>query len=237
MAPLVGVLAVSLAADPVGAAWTGPGAAPGGSLVSGGQGAQQPNATAILRRAAAAYSRVRTLRADFTMQMDNPLLKKKTTSRGVLYQHRPDRILLRFDDPKGDIILGDGQYIWLYYPSVDAKQVLRSHAGARGAGAVDLQAQFLGNPVERFDHQLEGTAEVDGRKTYVLTLVPREDRGYRKLKVWVDAGDSLVRQFEITETSGAVRRFHLTRLAINVTVPDSLFHFTPPAGAHVIDRG
>jgi outer membrane lipoprotein carrier protein len=194
-------------------------------------------AAEILRRAAAAYGNVQTLRADFVQRIDNPLLRSSVTSRGTIFQRRPDRFLMRFSDPEGDVIVSDGVYFWVYYPSVDARQVMRARAAAGSAGAVDLQAQFLGDPVRRFDATLHGAEEVAGRRAQVLTLRPREAAPYRQLKVWIDASDHLVRRFEITEETGAVRRFELSNLQVNGRLADDLFQFTPPAGAQVIDRG
>jgi outer membrane lipoprotein carrier protein len=180
---------------------------------------------------------VRSLRADFVMNFDNPLLRQTTTSRGTIHQRQPDRIALRFTDPDGDVILGDGQFFWVYYPSVNAQQVIRSPAAASGETGVNLQAQFVGDPVERFRYELHGTETVAGRAAHVLTLVPRERADYRSLKVWVDSRDGLVRRFEITEHNGNMRRFDLSNLQVNPTIPESVFRFTPPAGARIVDAG
>jgi outer membrane lipoprotein carrier protein len=200
-------------------------------------GGSQVKAEAILRRAAAAYAQVHALRASFTQEIDNPLLESHTQSRGTLYEERPGRLLLRFSDPPGDVVVSDGRYIWLYYPSVDPKQVIRSRGGAPGTAGLDLQAQFLGDPTERFAAKLDGAGQVDNRGADILTLEPRENMGYRSLRVWIDQTDHLVRQFEITDGNGVVRRFHLTDLAVNPDLSDSLFHFTPPPGVTVVDRG
>ncbi|MGH7477546.1 MAG: LolA family protein [Longimicrobiales bacterium] len=201
----------------------------------------QPNegasAEAVLRRASAAYERVQSLQTEFVQRLDNPLLRSSTTSSGTIYQRTPDRFLMRFSDPEGDVIVSDGRHIWIYYPSVDPKQVLRTSAGAGGAGAVDLRRQFIGDPVARFRATLEGTEEVDGRSAHVLTLEPRAAAGYRALKVWIDTQDALVRRFEIREENGTVREFRLSDLRINPRLDDSLFRFEPPAGATVVDRG
>jgi outer membrane lipoprotein-sorting protein len=199
----------------------------------------QPAAQAsrILQEAADTYAGIRTMRAEFTMRTENPLIRTTVTSRGTLYQQRPDRIALRFTDPAGDVIVGDGQSIWVYYPSVDARQVIRSPAGVAGAGGVDLQAQFLGDPVRRFEHTLYGTETVRGRETHRMTLVPREPMGYAQLRLWIDARDRLVRRFEITETNGAVRLVELENVQTNVSVPADAFRFEPPADARIIDRG
>jgi hypothetical protein len=117
----------------------------------------------------------------------------------------------------------------------DPRQVIRTSPGG-GAGALDLQAHFLGDPVERFRAELHGQETLDGRTTHVMTLTPRERTSFRALKVWVDARDHLVRRFEIVEENGSVRRFDLSGLELNPRLPDDLFRFTPPAGARVVDR-
>jgi outer membrane lipoprotein carrier protein len=217
--------------------------APPAAQVPGTQAPAQPapaaqdEGAAVLQRASAAYGNVRSLRADFVMNFDNPLLRQTTTSRGTIHQRQPDRIALRFTDPDGDVILSDGQYFWVYYPSVNAQQVIRSPAAASGETGVNLQAQFVGNPVERFRYELHGTETVAGRTAHVLTLVPRERADYRSLKVWVDSRDGLVRRFEITEHNGNMRRFDLSNLQVNPTIPESVFRFTPPAGARIVDAG
>jgi outer membrane lipoprotein carrier protein len=192
---------------------------------------------AVLQRASAAYEGVRSLRADFTMTFENPLLRQTTTSRGTIYQRQPDRIALRFSEPDGDLILSDGQHFWVYYPSVNAQQVIRSPASAGGESGVNLQAQFVGNPVERFRYELHGTEAAGGRSAHVLTLVPRQRAEYRSLKVWVDSRDGLVRRFELTEHNGNVRRFDLQNLQVNPAIQESVFRFTPPAGARIVDAG
>jgi outer membrane lipoprotein-sorting protein len=226
---------------------------PTGARPAGGQTAAQPpaaegvsdetaptanaqDAAAILRRTSDVYEGLRSLRADFTMVVENPLLRSRTTSRGTLYQRQPDRILLDFSEPEGDVIVSDGTYFWVYYPSANANQVIRSPAAQGGAGGVDLQAQFIGDPVERFDYTMHGTETLNGRRAHVFTLVPRANLGYRQLKVWIDAEDALVRRFELTELNGSVREFTLSDLERNPSIPDERFQFTPPPNARVVTR-
>ena len=202
-----------------------------------GAPAGDPDAASIVRRAADAYSRVRSMKAAFVQRTENPLLGQTTTSRGIMYQRRPDRFKLSFTDPAGDVIVSDGRYFWIYYPSVDAKQVMRAPVSEAGAGAVDLQAQFLGDTDRRFTATLEGTEAVNGRSAHVVTMLPRENLGYRRLKVWIDARDHLVRRFEITENNENVRRFDLSDVQINPQLEESIFRFAMPAGARIVERG
>ena len=195
---------------------------------------QQGDAAAVLKQAAAAYANVRSIRAEFSQWQDNPLLGKRTTSRGTIYQRQPDRFLMKFSQPEGDVIVSDGEYFWLYYPSVDAKQVLRSRAA--DVGGLDLQAQFIGDPTKRYSYTDQGAESVGTRPARVITLVPKQASGYKSLKVWIDNRDHLVRRFELTMDNGVTQHFDLNNLQVNPTLSNDLFRFTPPAGARVIDR-
>ena len=209
----------------------------GAADVSKPAASAQDDGTQVLRRAAAAYEDVRSMQATFVMQFNNPLLRQQTTSRGTLYQQRPDRIALRFTDPDGDVILSDGQHFYIYQPSVDRNQATQSPASPGGGGGVDLQAQFVGNPTERFRYTLEGRENVGGRPADVMMLVPRERAEYRSLKVWFDTRDSLARRFEITEHNGSIRRFDLSGLQVNTSIPPAVFRFSPPADVRIVRVG
>ncbi|HTE19603.1 MAG TPA: outer membrane lipoprotein chaperone LolA, partial [Armatimonadota bacterium] len=178
---------------------------------------------------------VRSLEADFTQTLTVPLLNQDQRSTGKLYQRKPDRFLMRFSDPAGDVIVADGRHFWLYYPSNDRTQVMRTSI-AQGGEAVDLQAQFLSNPNQRFVSTIAGEESVGGRPAHVLTLVPRGASPYRILKIWVDKEDHLVRRFEMTEENESVRRVELRNLRTNHALDNALFTFTPPAGAQVFDQ-
>jgi outer membrane lipoprotein carrier protein len=198
--------------------------------------ATAPDAAAILGRAEKAYSAVRSLRADFVQELTVPLLDRTQRSRGTMYHRRPDRFLMKFSDPAGDVVVADGRYLWLYYPSTDAKQVIRTTL-AEGGSQVDLQREFLSNPTARFNATLDGTESVGGRAASLLTLVPRQASSpYQKIRLWVDQGDALVRRFEITERNGTVRRLELRNLQPNVALSDDVFAFSPPAGAQVFQQ-
>ena len=105
-----------------------------------------------------------------------------------------------------------------------------------GASAVDLQAQFLGDPVKRFTHTMQPAERVQGRMADVLTLVPRGNEPFRSLKVWIDREDALARRFEVTERNGVVRRMQLDNLQVNGTMPADVFRFDVPAGVRVLEQ-
>ena len=194
-----------------------------------------PDAERILRRVEAEYEGVRSMQADFVQDLDVPLLGTKQRSSGKLYQRRPDRFLMKFSDPAGDVIVADGRHFWMYYPSNDRTQVMKTSIAA-GSEQVDLHRQFLSNPTQRYVATLTGSEQVDGHAAHVLTLVPRQRSSYKQLRIWVDRDDYTVRRFEMTEENESTRRIELRNLRKNVSLPDGLFAFTPPRGTQIFEQ-
>jgi outer membrane lipoprotein carrier protein len=178
---------------------------------------------------------VRTLEADFTQTLRVPLLNTDQSSSGKLYQRKPDRFLMRFTQPAGDVMVADGRHFWIYYPSSDRTQVVRTSI-AEGGEQADFQKQFLSNATDRFVATLNGEEAVAGRQTWALTLVPKRESPYKVIRIWVDREDYLVRRFEMTEENNSVRRVELRNLKVNGPIADALFTFTPPAGVQIFEQ-
>lgn len=191
----------------------------------------------ILDRASAAYRTVTTLSADFVQIVANPMLGAPDTTRGRLYQMRPNHFAMRFTEPRGDRIVADGRHLWLYTPSSTPGQVIRSAIPRTGTTGPNLIGQFVERPRERYGARyLRADSLADGPAD-VVALAPRaSDLPYSEAVVWIDRNDGLVRRIEIVETSGQRRTVVLRNLAVNRGVPGREFTFAPPAGSRVVDQ-
>jgi outer membrane lipoprotein carrier protein len=198
----------------------------------------QASSNDLLDRAVATWAKVKTARATFEQTIDNPLTGNTLTSSGEYQQQRPGRLSVRFNDPATDRIVADGKYVWLYLPSTTPGQVIRSRLGEGGTGTVDLSAQFLTSPRQRFDITALGAKTVSGRATHAYRLVPKAGQAtqFKSAVVYLDDRDASVRQFEVTEPSGLQRTVRLTSFRANVPVDASAFTFTPPAGTRIVNR-
>ncbi len=198
--------------------------------------AQDP-AGAAIDRAVEAYAKVRTARASFEQVVSNPLTGSRLQSRGEFEQARPDRFAFRFADPKGDLILSDGKFVWLYLPSSTPGQVIRAPLTADVEGSIDLIGTFFTNPRTRYTVTDAGSATVGGRATRAVTLSPKTKGGsFLRAKVWIDVADGTLRQFEAEEASGVVRLVTITAFTPNAPVAPAAFRFTPPKGVRVVDQ-
>lgn len=206
------------------------GALPAGAR--GQAGAAPPSAAALLDRASRLYEGTASLCADFTQHLSVPLLGEEREGRGRLCQQRPNRFAMRFSDPPGDEVVVDGTWVWVYYPSADAKQVLRFPM-ARAPGGFDFHREFLEGWAAKYQVSAEGQEAVEGRPTQRLRLVPRAGATYQAAVVWIDAG-GVLRRVRVEEENGSVRTVTLTSVEIGVVPPAGWFSFTLPPGAQVI---
>ena len=95
---------------------------------------QTVDALSLLEATAANYEHVNQFCADFTQVLSVPLLGDERTGTGQMCQARPNKFAMRFSDPEGDLVVVDGEWVWLYYPSLDPNQVIR-FAMAEASGA------------------------------------------------------------------------------------------------------
>jgi outer membrane lipoprotein carrier protein len=204
------------------------------AIAAGKLGAQSPQA--IMDRAVSNYASMKTMRAEFTQTITNPLTGSSSVSRGELLRRQPNLLAINFTDPKGDRVVADGKAVWVYLPSSAPGQVVRLTSSAKVAGNLDPGALFLSSPQTRYTMTGAGTAVVSGVKSDVVILTPKASNvPFARAKVWVDASSGAVKQFEVTDANGLTRFVTITRLTANSQIDRSEFSFTPPPNARILD--
>ena len=199
---------------------------------------RKQDVNSVIARAQAAWARVRTLRATFEQTITNPITGSTLNSRGSFQQRKPNRLAIAFSEPAGDRIVADGKFVWLYLQSATPGQVLKLASTDVGAATSDLIGQFLNTPRGKYDAVDGGTEKVGARTARVLVLTAKsgERLPFVRAKVWVDATDNLIRQFESVDPNGVSRRVRLLTLTPNASVDDKAFAFRVPANVRVVER-
>jgi len=196
----------------------------------------QSPADKAIDAAVAAYAGIRTAKATFEQTITNPLIGSELKSRGEFEQSRPNRFAFRFTDPKGDVIVCDGRYVWAYLPTSTPGRVNRAPCGGDQAGSLDLIGEFFTNPKERYTIGDGGVATIGDRKTHVVLLTPRsKNAAFTRAKVWIEPTSGSLVQFEAVEPSGLTRLVRITRFTPNAPVNQGAFTFTVPKGVKVVD--
>jgi outer membrane lipoprotein carrier protein len=193
------------------------------------------SADAIIDRAAAAYARLNSMRAEFRQTLTNPLTGNTQTTKGVILRRKPN--LMSIDFESGDRVAADGSTLWFYLPSSAPGQVIRMPYSGDNAITVDPANQFLNSPRTRFTVTSAGTATLGGRATHAVTLVPkRSNPAFTSAKVWIDDNDSSIRQFDLETANGLRRHVVITSFTPNPDLSRSSFRFAVPKGAKVVDQ-
>ena len=195
--------------------------------------AQDDRALAVLERAGDRYASVETVCADFTQHLSVPLLGRERTGTGRLCTGRPNLFAMRFADPPGDVIVVDGDPAWVYFPSNDAKTVMKASA-ERSAGGRDFHREFLVDPETKYEIEHEGMETVDGHRAHRLRMRPRGPASYRSAVVWIDEGSPVLRRLRLEEENGNIRTITLEDVTFGADIGTDWFTFTPPEGALVV---
>lgn len=201
--------------------------------------AQSGDAGIVLDRASAAYDSTRTLTADFMQVVTNPMIGEPDTTYGKLSQRRPNFFEMLFRVPRGDRIVADGRYLWLYTPSTTPGQVIRTPIPGVGTTGPNLIGQFVDHARDRYRVTFVRTDSLSGSDDVadVIALEPiAADLPYRSAVIWVARRDSLVRRLDITESSGQLRTVVLHGIQVNGVIPSRAFAFSVPHGVHVVTQ-
>ncbi len=193
-------------------------------------GAQDMN-TAI-DKAVRTYDTVKTARG--TMAQTNTSAMGTVSNLTADFQQQfPSLLSVRYSAPKGDMLIGDGKFTWVYFPNSVPGKVRKFEPGA-GVGNINLIGVFLASPRTKYTLSDSGRQTVDGLVTRAVGLVPKQPMPeFRRATVWIEEATGIIRQFEFTDPSGAVRRIKFATLRVNVPVDASQFKFTVPRGVTV----
>lgn len=196
----------------------------------------QSPADRAIEAAVSAYANIRTARASFEQTITNPLLGSTFRSKGEFEQSRPNKFAFRFTDPKGDVIVCDGRFVWVYLPASTPGRVNKALCGGDQAGSLDLIGEFFTNPKERYTIGDGGAAAVGERRTHVVLLTPKsKEAAFVRAKVWIEPTTGSLVQFEAVEPNGLTRLVRITSFSPNAAVNARAFTFAVPKGVKVVD--
>jgi len=87
---------------------------------------------------------------------------------------------------------------------------------------------------KNFDVTLAGEEVVDGKKTAVLDLKPRDAGMFKSVRMWMDQQKWVAVQIKTTEKSGDYLTLKFMNVKLNANIPDSVFDLKMPKDVKVI---
>lgn len=175
----------------------------------------------------------RTGRASFTQVVTSPAREgqaaKSKTSSGTFEFARPNRFRFDYKKPFEQVIVADGQTLWLY--DADLNQVTaRKQEAVLGSTPAALIASAPDLATLKREFNLETASEKDGIQWVVAT--PKNKEGQLHQMRLGFRGNDLA-QLEITDSFGQRSNITFDRMELNGAVPAERFRFKPPQGAQV----
>lgn len=174
-------------------------------------------------------------RADFTQVVTSPARQgqqaRSKTSSGTFEFQRPDRFRFSYAKPFEQVIVADGQTLWLH--DVDLNQVTRrKQAQVLSATPAALIASSPDLATLRKDFELQELPEAGGLQWVQATPKARNEGQLTHVKIGF-RGNQLA-ALDIQDSFGQRSQISFSNLQLNAGVSPGAFHFTPPQGADVV---
>ena len=171
---------------------------------------------------------VKSGRAQFTQTVTSPDGAKKKTSSGSFEFSRPNRFRFAYAKPFEQLIVGDGQKVWIY--DADLNQASsRKFSAALGATPAALLA---GGALDK-DFDLAALPSKDGLD-WAQATPKQKDGAFKSLQVGF-RGKELA-ALEINDAFGQRSVLQFTQFAAGMSFSADAFRFMPPPGADVIEQ-
>ena len=210
--------------------------AAGLSLVASVSAGTAQESVRAMEAAVELYRDVGAMCADFEQAIEVRLGRRTIESAGRVCQQRPNLFSMRFTDPDGDMVISDGEFFWVYYPSLDDVQVNR-YPVSDAPGSQDFFRELLEDPGVKYDAREGGIEGVGGRDCRVVTLTPRAGAAYDRARLWVDTESHVIRRLEVHEQNGNVRTVTLHGVDLSPSIDPGTFVFEVPQGARIRGGG
>lgn len=172
-------------------------------------------------------SDTRSYKADFEQAVIGRNGRKPEESSGTLAIQRPGKLRWEVVKPYPQLVVGDGEKIWIHDPELQqvtvrkAGQALGGSPAALLAGSNELEKNFT----------LREAGEADGL-AWVEAVPKVADSGFEKVRIGM-AGREM-KAMELHDNFGQTTHIRLLRSERNPALAAGLFRFKPPAGSDVI---
>ncbi|TQD23499.1 outer membrane lipoprotein-sorting protein [Methanolobus vulcani] len=153
-------------------------------------------------------------------------------------QKKPDKtksVVISPEEMAGQVTVSNGEKMWIYYPDANKVTIMTMPEVFD-----DLEMDYsliIGDILNETDVSLEGTEEIDGRDTFVLTLIPKENESLygSDMKVWIDEGTWTPLKIEmgVDDTYHVIVEYR--DFEVNTGISDDEFEFEIPEGAEVTE--
>ncbi|MDH3414334.1 MAG: outer membrane lipoprotein chaperone LolA [Gammaproteobacteria bacterium] len=168
-----------------------------------------------------------TLEAEFHQSLYDENLIELEQSRGAFLLSRPDRFRWDYRQPEAQLIVADGEKVWIYDRDL-AQVTVRKLGTALGATPATLLSSDA--PVEK---NFEVSALNPSGGLEWIGLKPRlSDTGFAYIRLGFRG--NLLELMELIDNFGQLTRVEFKNMKRNTRIDPATFKFEPPKGVDII---
>ena len=170
---------------------------------------------------------LKTLQANFQQELEQPDKGETYHSSGTFYLKRPGQLRWEYDPPNNQLIVADGDRIWLYDKELDQVSHRSQKAALEGT-----PAQLLSNTGPLDQHFRIKDLGVEEGLNWVELLPKDKDSQFHSVRLAL-TDKELVRMVMV-DNFGQTTRFLFTHEQRNPPLDSKLFDFIPPPAVDLI---
>jgi len=184
-----------------------------------------PEAGALLEKAAAKYKSTNGIEAEFTLTTVNPKLKPEdddskytTNDNGKLYMKgRAFKLVMN-----GNEIYCDGKTIWSYSPKTNEVQINDYEESQETFSPTKIFSAYK----DGYSYQIKEKKTYQGKNITVIELAPTNRKvSFFKIDVGLEDGTNNLLESKIYEKSGVRYIYKINKLSSGVSLDNSFFVF------------
>ena len=176
------------------------------------------------------FSEVRTLYAAFHQSVLTEDLQSIDESDGELWLSRPGRFRWNYGEPLEQVVVADGQEVWVYDPGLE-QAVVRKQDEMLGDTPAGLLA---GNADPSLSYLVEGLGNQEGID-WISIFPKRPDAAFAQIQFGFEL-DTL-RMVQMLDPLQQITRIRFWDVNVNLDVPVGKFSLILPKGTDIIREG
>ncbi len=171
-----------------------------------------------------------TMRAGFTQTIYDNNGKAVQKSGGQMALQRPGKFRWQVSKPMPQIIIANGEKLWIYDPDLQQVTIRSLKTEAGDAPALLLSQQ---NTSLEKDYDIQELTNDKSMRWFILK--PRKkDNMFASVKMGFQ--NNQLKEMMLQDQIGHATRVEFAKIEMNVNLPASLFVFKAPSGTDVIDE-
>jgi outer membrane lipoprotein carrier protein len=173
------------------------------------------------------FNEVTSVRADFTQQVLDTQKKTLQQTSGTMLLLRPGRFRWDYTKPYQQLIVANGEKVWLY--DVDLEQVTVKKMDAALGSTPALLLSSDAKIEENFTvNEMGGEHDL----AWVELTPKNKEGGFERLALGFDEHN--LKRMELLDSFGQLTRLTFTNIERNPELDPAQFDFVPPQGVDVI---